>query len=1021
MAFDLKVPGIGDTIAMEFSYAGMWDSASGTGLNEKSAGVLIQVFCETGMIGSFMTGAEDNGDGTWDIFEIRNGARTNLATVPANGSHSYTGTYNLTLITEQWLKMPGYFHGGPGAGISADAEFYERLMADAFPNPAAVNHVGQGSRLYTYYEPPLDEGGGGGGAVYAPSFLVKLRIGAAVSGLGTASGNISIVANGRTMPPSLTEFTQVKTSNAFPWTATKTVGPGGVSVNVTNLTSPQAPNGGVWNGTATLVFCHACPITVEADLYEWAAAWGGANALYDVQDLNRETEAQRLARYQGGFGYDCWDMGIEREWQKNTYASAGSVISRAFVQEFFDANAGGFWAGDNVTQRMPPGTCALWSAGQEGRYIKNSFQPVRFARGVEGPGFVIGPAYDVFSLEHVATRLIDAFDNPMFWTWTVDATYAAPVASLSAGIVRVVTDAIKPALGTRVWPTFNKVHAWRYLDFTIRSVGSADKIAEMRVEGTLPLLPIFDEDLDLGNLVSHRLEWDPVTGADGTWVTRRVDGCGPGRVFQYNRNKYARQVKDATQDPLSFIETVQQAGSNWKKREDLFGLLQFGVNSGGSFPFQGLQLRLAQNTTYELDLLQCVSAGGHHYHFNWPDAPIMAWYDKRVALGLPQIAEVATITLLRDFITNKEPGWTILTLVSPHPIWNMDRPSNWMGGGGWTYSGGWVHQRERSIGGAGPITHRAQAVAPSVRCYPDQPDPVTGGATCTLRTRGQASRLFFGSVYKDGVKVDDTVINVWNLNQGMVTPNAATDTDSDGWYVVKTAAQLDSQGYLVGLNEPYVVEMMSTPANGAPQPRMQVYGAWHHASFWIGAVVTGGGKALEVDSERAWFWTTEDLKVRCYYAIDATLTFESTPYSTYTELTGLSYDRRTGLLFILATHSGTGTHRVLRSADAGQTAEEVLSVTASSSAENVDSERSLVGLWYHDIVNGVRRRLSTDDGTTWEAQVGCTLAGANLDGAVHAVRCDQRTGYYFMTITISSDLRVLRSEDVGLTWTQVVA
>lgn len=992
MPFDLRNTSVNATVTLSFAYSGIIVT------DNIGARPRIEVFCEDGMLGSLYFDATPNGPNL-DIFETRNGTITLLASIPGDGSAPYAiaGSYSLTFQTTQWVRMPG---GSPYKPIDSEAEFYERLRADQFPNPPAVGHAGSGARLYTLVE-----------GCYVPSFVIRLTALSTVNGIRNITSSVTVGASSRSVPPSMPSLDKTLTHSTFGWTTRNQSGPGGVSSNTDVFAAPGAPNGGLFGGSAVLTYCHACPVQVTGDLYEYGSAWAGANAKYDLYDLNRETEAQRLWRFNNGLRYDCHDRGEEGDPQFNTYTSAGAGISRSFTQEFYDVDVG-----EDLSIVVQPGSCPSYSLSQLGRYIKNSFQPVGFGRGLEGPGFLISPAYDVLSLQHVGSQIVDSFGNAALWSWAADATYAAPTVAMVGGTLQILTHATKKALGSRVWPTFIKTHAWRYFDFTIRSVGAANKLVIVRIDGALPLLPITDEDQT--NLIAHRLEFDAMTGADGVWVTRRIDGCAPTRVYQVNGAKYIRQVKDALQGTQSSFEVATGAPGE-KKRSDLFGRLQFGVNIN---VFEGLALELEANSTYELDLLTNISVGGHEYHFAQEfegSSPVLyAWFDKRVALWVEDYEAAGTLLGLQQFIGSREPGWSVTASASTHAIWNMDREAKFLGGGGWIYDGGWQHQRERS--NAGAITHRAQGFARSVRCYPGQPDPVTGTATLTLRFRTQASRQIFGSVFKEGVKVPDADLNVWNQNTGFVTPNVSAIADVDGWYAVKTAARLDSDGYLVGLLEPYVVELMSTPADGAPQPRMQILYPWQQASFWVGSAPSHGGEPLEIDSPRGWMWTAEGLRIRCYHASDATLAFESVAYSAYASIEGLSYDPRMGFLFILADR-GDGTHRVLKSEDAGLTATEVLTVTATSSAIENDSERGLVVLLYHDGASGVKRRISTDKGATFEAAAAVTAGGANLDGVVHALRADPRTGYYYLTSTISGDLRVLRSEDCGLTWTQVLA
>jgi hypothetical protein len=172
----------------------------------------------------------------------------------------------------------------------------------------------------------------------------------------------------------------------------------------------------------------------------------------------------------------------------------------------------------------------------------------------------------------------------------------------------------------------------------------------------------------------------------------------------------------------------------------------------------------------------------------------------------------------------------------------------------------------------------------------------------------------------------------------------------------------------------------------------------------------GNHRAIEVDSVRGWLHVGDLKRIKTYSLQTWTLAFESADYNV-DEWHGLRVDQRAGKLAGCAKHGSL--FEVWVSDDGGETAVQVLTMTATSAAIEWDSERNvLVAIWENGAE--LQRQESLDAGETWSS----AQAISGMSGTVLDMSHDHRSGQMQMALLQSGSLSIWSSDDLGLTWVQ---
>lgn len=183
------------------------------------------------------------------------------------------------------------------------------------------------------------------------------------------------------------------------------------------------------------------------------------------------------------------------------------------------------------------------------------------------------------------------------------------------------------------------------------------------------------------------------------------------------------------------------------------------------------------------------------------------------------------------------------------------------------------------------------------------------------------------------------------------------------------------------------------------------------------AVQPGLLGCIECDGPRAWLHVAAQQQISTYRLWGWTLSQASDDYPV-DEWRRLRTNERTGGLLMLGRDGST--HMVYLSYDGGLTAEEVLTVTATSAAIEVDSERGAAVLLYENGGN-VQVRRSFDGGATWSDPETCLFHGTPAGGTILDMAHDARRGVMLVAMSAGGSVGIYASYDLGATWQLVVS
>lgn len=405
-------------------------------------------------------------------------------------------------------------------------------------------------------------------------------------------------------------------------------------------------------------------------------------------------------------------------------------------------------------------------------------------------------------------------------------------------------------------------------------------------------------------------------------------------------------------------------------------------------------------------------------------------------VGVPIIMTPETIEELLDAVNASDsgvvrnPGWTCTidagidvadgsagTDWDPNLL-NRNRYASWVEGGGIAYvAGEWRYPLDRDVSSAQTLV--AQVLCDKVKIYP------MCGDVFGLRTG--ADRWAYGATSEAGRAVIRGGRYMRAAAWGLVLDTSggpmagATVTQSevaDGSGAGSGTSDIRGE-YLTGA--PYGragIEHRIEPNVGAGGAYIDrtVYGGTRLRSCFTAAPSSLG--CIECDGPRAWLHVGHGKRIRTYHLWGWEIAGESSEYAVASWLR-LRTDPRTGQLLMLS-NDGGGTLGLWYSTDGGMTAVEGQTVTATSAAIEVDSERgAYVSIWENG--GNVQVQISRDGGQNWSAAVSAQYLGSAFSGTIVDMARDARRDVMLLAIDQGGTIRVLGSRDLGLTWELVAS
>ena len=581
------------------------------------------------------------------------------------------------------------------------------------------------------------------------------------------------------------------------------------------------------------------------------------------------------------------------------------------------------------------------------------------------------------------------FGAPLRWTASSGAAVAVSggILQFSKTLADIPGDPTRRILGRL---SANRALGYRYLRVRIRSVGSANQ----------PITFYHRYDDGFPNQIT-------TTGADGVWVEREFDlwALPPsGSTPYFNRILGSSEYSDG------FTITGLALGVSYE--------LQWirGVRKGD------WRLRQWAYTSFRPESFWAISDGIGGYNDSLPFA--------------------TTIGSFASFLTSTTKSWTGLSLTasaSPAtsaPLYDLPISAlgtsgssiAYFGGGGLSpMQGTGANASSLEIRTNGGITLNSYIWNQNILMYDGAGDPQASGsygAAMVTRFRAISGVYLFGWAIAPGsIKVrpyggGTTVLTLYPQPDGYFSgrlkmDNAAAIATNPTYELAADGSlyAFDNSGTFTG--DPTVP---TEPVIGMGSWGTNLFRRQHFLSRWYLLVRNLGGP-LALDSARGWLYVAQGKRISAYHLSNALLLSASTDHSVDGWLS-LAYDPRQVCLFGLA-DVGSGTKKLYSSQTLGNTVTEVLSVTANTIAQCIDSERSaMILLMTATSGANIQYRVSRNGGSTWSTAADIKDASnASVVGDVIDAVYDSRFGGVIVaTFKISGSMVVWQSSNWGATW-----
>jgi len=212
-----------------------------------------------------------------------------------------------------------------------------------------------------------------------------------------------------------------------------------------------------------------------------------------------------------------------------------------------------------------------------------------------------------------------------------------------------------------------------------------------------------------------------------------------------------------------------------------------------------------------------------------------------------------------------------------------------------------------------------------------------------------------------------------------------------------------------------------------PKVTRQFYSRYRHGAayrFPTSTTTPTTCGAVTTDSPRQWLHISKGKQVWTYDLTTFANVYNSVDYSVDCWIT-FRTDPRRGVLWMLGrtNNSPPYTFSVWSSEDAGVTGNQEVTVSANSSALERSSERGRLIWVYGDSSDNVfvRSKDTQDASGVFGTAQACMFGGSQLVATVHDLAEDPRVGgLLILTCTSGTTDMILVSEDLGLTWEQVL-
>lgn len=355
------------------------------------------------------------------------------------------------------------------------------------------------------------------------------------------------------------------------------------------------------------------------------------------------------------------------------------------------------------------------------------------------------------------------------------------------------------------------------------------------------------------------------------------------------------------------------------------------------------------------------------------------------------------------------PDWALL---------NRNRNASWIEGSGIAYvNGAWRYALDVDVSSA--YTLVAQVLVDKVAIYP------MCGDVFGLRTG--ANRWEYGTTVEQGraeLRAGRYMRSAaWGLtlHENGIAHSGATVTQKElPDLTAAGSGTSDIRGeYLSGTpwgRAGYDHRIQPQVGAGATYIDRMLYGGTRLRSCFT--VVPASLGCIEADGPRAWLHIGYGKRIRTYNLWGWDIVQESAEYAVDSWLK-LRTDPRRGSLHMLS-DDGAGTLGVWASYDGGMTGTEVATVTATSAAIEVDSERGVYVCLYENGGN-VKVQQSGDAGATWTAATDALYIGAAFTGTVIDMARDARRDVLLLALESGGAISVYGSQDLGLTWELVAS
>lgn len=356
------------------------------------------------------------------------------------------------------------------------------------------------------------------------------------------------------------------------------------------------------------------------------------------------------------------------------------------------------------------------------------------------------------------------------------------------------------------------------------------------------------------------------------------------------------------------------------------------------------------------------------------------------------------------------PDWALM---------NRNRNASWIEGSGIAYvNGAWRYALDVDVSSA--YTLVAQMLCDKVTIYPACGDvfglrtgahrweygTTDGERAIELRGGRYMRGVAWGLVlHTDGTPFDGATVTYKRTSDGAAGGSGSTDVRGE---------------YLTGLPGGLAGETYTARAETGSEPFPSIealaYGGLRRRCCFTGVPSSLG--CIECDGPRQWLHVGFAKRIRTYNLWGWAVLWESSDYAIDHWLR-LRTDPRRGLLLMLSDDGG-GTLGLWVSHDGGNTGTEVDTMTASSAAIEVDSERAAYVLLWENGGN-VQVQISGDGGATWSAAQNALYLGAAFSGTVVDMARDARRDVLLLALESGGAISIYGSQDLGLTWELVAS